>query len=313
VSALLHALRGPTFVALAVGFLFCQGLLLPGQALGAPARTLRIVTSFLPVFCFAANVAGSCAEVENLLPGGVGPHDYQFSPRDLRKLKQADLIFINGLQLEDWLTKPLQEKVLQKTPTIVEAAAGLDHGLIYPEIQGMRWQARMANPHIWLDPRLAAHAVTNVLRALEKIDPGHAPQYQENAKNYLVRLAALDAEISTLLLPFKARPVVTYHNAFPYFFRRYQLDLAGVIEELPDVQATPKRLKAVSAIIRQKSIKVLFAEPQFSDKLVKQLAQDLRIEVAELDTLESGLLIPAAYEDAMRKNAKTLERYLKLK
>src|SRR5258708_1124839 len=103
-------------------------------ARGGEARQIKVVTSFLPVWCFTVNVAGDLAEVENLLPPGTEPHDFQFSPREMRKLNAADLVIINGLQLESWLDKPIHSAERRKI--VVEATAGLSSELI-PARSGM--------------------------------------------------------------------------------------------------------------------------------------------------------------------------------
>ena len=90
-----------------------------------PTPKLRVLTSFLPIYCFTANVAGDLAEIENLLPANVGPHDYQFAPRDLRKLSGAQLFVVNGLGMEDWLAKALKAAKGSKTATVIEAFADL--------------------------------------------------------------------------------------------------------------------------------------------------------------------------------------------
>src|SRR3954470_14568065 len=82
---------------------------------------LHVVTSFLPVYCFTVNVTGNLAEVDNLVQPGVDPHDFQFSPREVKKLAAADMVVVNGLQLEPWLDKVAQ--LSEKPKLIVEAAA----------------------------------------------------------------------------------------------------------------------------------------------------------------------------------------------
>src|SRR6266513_2002472 len=173
---------------------------------GAEGHKLRVLTSFLPVYCFTVNVAGDLAEVENLLPGNVEPHDYQFSRKDLQKLAQADLIVINGLGLEKWLDKAVQNSASAKATRVVEMADGLGSELIYAtsespssrreeatpmtasQIRRLTAAATVPNPHIWLDPRLARHAVRNILKALQQADPAHASGYATNATRYLARL-----------------------------------------------------------------------------------------------------------------------------
>ena len=166
----------------------------PGQA--APnnePKRLRVLTSFLPVYCFAANVAGDRAVVENLLLANMGPHDYQFSRRDLEKVSRADLILVNGLGLETWL-----EKLLRNTPgsrAVVAVSDGLTNEWItgrpghqhahdaHDEHDAHAHPPGAPNPHLWLDPRLAMSAVTNVLNAFRKADPANAAAYVAQLKN----------------------------------------------------------------------------------------------------------------------------------
>lgn len=298
--------------------------LLPLLALSActraaePAAKLRVLTSFLPVYCFTANVAGDLAEVENLLPANVGPHDYQFAPRDLRKLTAAQLFIINGHGMEDWLGKAMKAAKGSKTATVIEAFAGLTKTNLITELPHIHLPGEHAhhhdggeNPHLWLDPTLATHAVTNILAALQKADPKNAAGYAANAARYVERLHALDRDLATALAPARGRRIVTYHHAFPYFTRRYGLDLIGVIEEVPDVEPSPKYLAALQKVIREKDVKIIFTEPQFSTKLAQRIAKDTGVPLAELDTLETGPLKPTAYEEGLRRNLNTLLKHLK--
>jgi zinc transport system substrate-binding protein len=298
-----------------IGLLCVWWLLAPGPA--QAAAKLKVVTSFLPVYCFAVNVAGDLAEVENLLPSGVGPHDYQFAPRDLRKLTAADLFVVNGLGVEDWLGRVVQAVGTSGKPVMVEISAGLKAELILLKPgtrvleSGHGHDHAPANSHIWLDPKLAAHAVTNILKAFQKRDPANAAGYAANAEKYLARLQALDQELATALASVKTQPLITYHNAFPYFTRRYGLNLVGVVEETPDIEPSPQQRTALMKLIREKRVKVIFTEPQFTSKLARQIAQDAGVALAELDTLETGPLTPTAYETGLRRNATVLQRHLK--
>jgi len=306
------------------GLIWSAMLLLAGFPV--QAKALKVVTSFLPVYCFTVQVAGEWAEVDNLLPSGVGPHEFQFAPRDLRKLTDADLVIINGLQLESWLETALKQAAGRRPQKIVAVSDGLDSRLIRDEeSQAVRsgagekapaessGQAPGAgpNPHIWLDPQLAAHAVTNILKALQKADPDHAAGYRANALRYLAQLQKLDDDYRAALTPLKSVAFVTYHQAFPYLIRRYGLNLAGVIEAVPDVEPSPKYLARLSRLMRDQKVKVIFTEPQYSGKLAVQLARDHQIDLGVLDTLETGPLQPGAYEEGMRRNLGNLVKFLK--
>ena len=295
-------------------------------AASAESTKLKVLTSFLPIYCFTVNVAGEWAEVENLLPANVEPHDYQLSRKDLQKINSADLIVINGLGLETWLDKVLRDPALTKSKTILEAGAGLERQLIFGTRQfdlamanpsarfgrNTRLETReFPNPHVWLDPHLAGHCVTNILSALQKADPVHATGYAANAAHFTAQLEKLDADIGRTLSPYQHASIITYHEAFAYFARRYGLDIVGVIEPVPDVKPSLKYLASLYQTIRKSRIKAIFAEAQSTSKLADQIGRDLRVPVARLDTLESGPLKPAAYEEVMRKNLGVLEKSLK--
>ncbi|HTH48213.1 MAG TPA: metal ABC transporter substrate-binding protein [Candidatus Limnocylindria bacterium] len=306
-----------------VAFVAVPGLLARGDAVRP-----KILTSIPPLYCWAVNVAGDLASVENLLPADIGPHDYQFKPRDLKRLQAADLIVLNGLGLEDWFTKAIQANATPAPGKVIRVSDGLPQtDLIYglptlelepaqpgsghPVHEDHDHDQGLANPHLWQDPRLAMHGVTNILLALQRIDPAHAADYQRNATAYLGRLVALDAELRKSITGLGVRTVVTYHDAFPYFCRRYGIELAGVIEQVPGSDPSPRYLAELLKVIRARHVKVIFTEPQFNPRLAKRLADDLGIAVAELDVLETGALSPGSYEDGLRRNLRVLEQYLK--
>jgi zinc transport system substrate-binding protein len=272
----------------------------------ARARPLKILTSFVPVYSLTANVAGDLASVENLLPGNVDPHDYQFSPRDLSKLQAADVLVINGLGIEDWLLKALKSAKRDHPPVIVELAGGLGASqLIYDADKDH------PNPHIWLDPLLAQHGVTNICNALQKADPANATGYAKNTATCIVDLGQLDDQIRTAAAKFTHRDIVTEHNAFAYFARRYGLNIVGVIEQVDEVPPSPRQLARLGDAIRKNGIKAIFTSPPTAGRETRQIAADLNATLATLNTIEIGPLQPSTYEDEMRENLRTLEQYLR--
>lgn len=257
------------------------------------------VTSFLPLYCWAANVAGDKATVENLLSAQVDAHDHSFTPGDARRLNNAALVIVNGMGMEDWL-KTWQRSSRNTAEKLVMISSALPAD-----------QLISGNPHVWLDPQLACVAVTNIASAFARVDPANATAYAANAAAYVVRLQQLDAEIRTGLRGLTNRAIVTYHDAFPYFARRYGLEVAAVVEQVAGVNPTGKSLTRLKNTMREKSVRAIFVPPKSSSRVARRIAEDLNVPLAELDTIEAGELAPDTYERAMRANLKSLQDALK--
>jgi zinc/manganese transport system substrate-binding protein len=271
----------------------------PAGAPPAPATKLKVVTSILPIYCLTLSVAGDRAVVENLMATGADAHDFQFTPRERRALDRAGVVLLNGLGMEPWLQTALARTSAR--PRVVEVSAGL----------GDKQAGKAPNPHVWLDPLLACGMVTNILKALRDVDPGNAGYYGRQATGTVVRLERLHEELRSRLQPFRGAALITYHDAFAYFARRYGLSIAGVIETVPDLEPTPGHLRQLREAVRQQRVKAIFTEPHHSGRLARQLGDDLNIPVATLDTLENGPLEPDAYEAGMRRNLRVLEQSLR--
>jgi zinc/manganese transport system substrate-binding protein len=304
-------------------FLWVLGLVIRGVGETEP---IRILTTLPAIHSWAVNVVGDPARVENLLPADVGPHDFQFRPSDLRKLAKADLVLVNGLGVDEWLNRAVASGASKPGRKIVTVTDGLASVLIrhLPELEvdggdkaghdlehSHGGPDPAPNPHVWLDPRLAQHGVSNILNALVAADPANAEGYTRRATAYLLNLEALDREILSSLSSLKDRRIVTFHDAFPYFCRRYGLTLTGVIEEVPSVDPSPKYLASLIGVIRKTGVRVLFSEPQFNPRLIRRLSEDLHVSVAELDVLETGRPSPTFYVDGMRKNLRSLQAALR--
>jgi zinc transport system substrate-binding protein len=272
-----------------------------GCGSGTPPERLKVVATSVPVYCFAVNVAGDFATVENLLPGNVSPHDYQFSPQDARKLNGARLIITSGLGLEEWGDRVLKGHHAQ----VVEAATALGSRRMGSDDKQAVW-----NPHFWLDPLLAAHAVTNIMRAFQDVDPPNASAYARNAAAYVDKLHSLDGEIQAALQPYQGAVIVTYHDAFAYFAKRYGLEIAAVIEPVADVDPSAQRFSRLRKTMRAKNVRVVFTEKGAPPRLAERLRQDLNVKLAPLDPLETGELSPTAYEEGMRANLEVLRKSL---
>ena len=285
------------------------------QSPAPKAEKLNIVTSFLPVQSHTLAIAGDHANVKQLLAKDTGPHDFQLTPADVKKLSDADLLIINGAGIEEWLGE-LIKKSGNKNLVVVDTSNGIKLVESPEEIEIGHSHSHAhdhdhgdgANPHIWLDPVIAKKQAVNIVAALQKADPSNASAYAQNGKVYEAKLSALDSDYRSTLAPLPNKNLVTFHDAFPYLAARYKLNYVGAISEFPEKDPTPKQLAALVDKIRSLKVGVLFAENGYAPGLLKKIAGETGAKVSELDTLEVGQGTPTAYLDRMGANLESLRK-----
>ena len=257
---------------------------------------LKVVTTIAPLYSFTKNIAGDSVVLENLLPSGVGPHEYSLSPEDARKIANADIIIQNGVGLEEWMNKLIDSvnevRGDSKKLLVVDTSEGVD--IIDND------------PHIWLSPRNAVLQVRNIEKALIKSDPGNEELYAKNAADYISRLEELDREIAESVKKWKMKKFVTFHSAFSYFAMDYGLKQSAVIEGSPEAHPSPRHIAEIMDNIRRSGIDVIFSEPDASHKIMDSIAGDLGLRMYSLDTLGTGDLGPGWYISRMMMNLETL-------
>jgi zinc transport system substrate-binding protein len=244
------------------------------QSPAPEAEKLNIVTSFLPVQSHTLAIAGDHANVKQLLAKDTGPHDFQLTPADVKKLSDADLLIINGAGIEEWLGELIKKSgnknlVVVDTSNrikLVESAEEIEIGHSHSHAHDHD-HGDGANPHIWLDPVIAKKQAANIVAALQKADPPNASAYAQNGRAYEAKLWALDSDYRSTLAPLPNKNLVTFHDAFPYLAARYQLNYVGAISEFPEKDPTPKQLAALIDKIRSLKVGVLFAENGYAPGL----------------------------------------------
>ena len=279
-------------------------ILLLAGILALPARAdepLRVVTSFYPVYVAMLNVSAGVpgVEVHNLTSPHIGClHDYQLTAGDVRQLADADLLLANGAGMETFLGK-----VKEQSPSLrmVEVSEGI------PLMDG--------NPHVWVSFEGASRQVDNIAEALALAAPEKADTFRANAATYKAALAALDEKMKSSLAPYAGTPIVTFHEAFPYFARDFKLDLVGVIAREPGTEPSARELADTISLVRERKVKALFAEPQFPDKSAQVISRETGVKVYELDPVVTGPSEPSeargAYLRAMEKNLGVLQEALR--
>ena len=209
-------------------------------------KGLTILATFYPIYNFASNIAGDRANVSILVPEMVDVHNFDPTPSDIQKVATADILIYNGAGLEPWIPR-LLAAIDRSALTVVDTSQGVDLLPVPPEFQR---QGRSVDPHFWLDPTQAKRQVENIAEALMKVDPANSAYYRSNANAYEAKLDALDSQIADQIKRANTRYFVTFHEAFAYFARRYnltQIPVQGPFEEEP----TPSDIQSVVFAVKQ--------------------------------------------------------------
>ena len=229
---------------------------------------LRVVASFSTLGSIVQAVAGSRATVTNLVPVGASPEDYQPTPGDIRTLHDAAVLVENGGGIESWLQRTIVNAKNDKLRTVV-----LSDGLPLKD----------GNPHLWMDPVFAKKYVAKIADTLAAADPAGRAQYERNARAFEARLDALQrwivARIATI--PPQQRTMIVFHNAWQYYNDRFGLRTIGVIELSPGQEPSPRYIADLVRLAKQNKVRAVFAEPEYSPKLVQALAESAGIKTVQ--------------------------------
>ncbi|MGJ5675408.1 MAG: metal ABC transporter solute-binding protein, Zn/Mn family [Nostochopsis sp.] len=280
----------------------------PGQKSGK----IKVVATFLPMYWFTKAVAGDTADVTILVPPGTEVHDYQATPENVKAIATANVLVKNGLGLEKFLEATVKNAQNPKL-TQIDASKGIQAiEKISPVVEAGNnneehdHEHAGGNPHIWLDPILAKQEVINIRDGLIAVAPANKNAYETNAAAYIKQLESLNNQYQQTLQKNPNCTFVTFHDAYPYLAKRYNLKQVAVVE-IPEDQLTPTDVQKAVNAVKQYKVKALFGEPGIDNKLLTSLSQDLNLTLRELDSLETGPTDPQHYFQAMQNNLQTLE------
>ena len=289
-------------LVLSVALVGCGGTDKPAEK--KTAEPFRIVTSFYPMYVATINITDGVdgVEVYNMTKPQTGClHDYQLMTEDMKTLEKADAFVINGAGMEDFMDKVTEQ---QKKLKVIDASRGIE--LIHDDEEG-------DNPHVWLSVTDAITQVRNIADQLKEADPTHAEAYEKNAAAYIEKLTSLKSEMHAALDTVPHKDIVTFHEAFPYFAKEFNLNIIGVVEREPGTEPTPTELQETIEQVNALPTKVLFTEPQYSPAAAETIARETGAKIYTLDPVVTGEATPAAknaYIDTMKKNMQVLKEAL---
>jgi ABC-type Zn uptake system ZnuABC Zn-binding protein ZnuA len=250
----------------------------------AQAKRPNVLTTVAPLTNIVKNVGGPYIDLHGLIPGGMDSHTFEPAPSDVKYVTAADLIILNGLDLETpteklaLANKKPQARILKLgDQTITAKEYVFDRS--FPKSGGH------PNPHLWMNPIYAARYAELVRDALSELDPAHAPQYRERTQQYTARLIALDRAIAQAMatIPPKNRRLLTYHDSFAYFAPRYGMTVIGAIEPASFSEPSPREVAKVISQLKRQKVPAIFGSEVFPSKVLNQIGHEAGVKF--VDTL----------------------------
>ncbi len=294
--------------------LFALGLWAGGAE---TADKIRVVTTTTDLKALTEAVGGDLVEVDALARGSQNPHDLEVRPSLMVKVRRADLLVINGLELDQWAEVVVQgannPKVIPGAPGRVDASAGI----LVLEVPRTRVDRSMGdvhpvgNPHYTVDPGMAPDITANVLEGLVRVAPQYRAAFERNREQFLARLGQAMARWSAEMAPYKGTKVIVDHNMWPYFLTRFGLVQAGSVEERPGIPATPTHVTKLIAYMKEDRIKVILAVPWADHKLAERIAEEAGAKVVMVANGVGALKGTDTYLDTIDYNVKAVAQALK--
>jgi len=292
------------------------GALIGGNRVDA-ADKLRVVATIPDLKSLTEAVGGDLVDVESLARGTQNAHEAEIRPTMMLKLRRADAVIENGLELDSWVDVAVNGA---NNPNIVRGARGridISRGLPILDVPTIRVDRStgdvhpLGNPHYSMDPGLAPIITQNIVDGLAALAPQHRAALERNRQTFLGRLEEEMTRWKKTMEPFQGTRVVVYHPQWIYFLTRFGLTQAATLEDRPGIPASPGHLVRVIEQMKAERIKVIIVEPWNDRKLAARVAEEAGAKAVVLASMVGGVKAADNYFSAIDYNIKTLSEALK--
>jgi ABC-type Zn uptake system ZnuABC Zn-binding protein ZnuA len=241
--------------------------------------TVQVVTTVSPITNIVQNVGGELVEVTGIVPEGTNSHTFDPAPSDARAMAEADVVFMNGLHLEE-PTRELADANVRDGVEIVELGDETIGPDEYIYDSSFPREAGDPNPHLWTNPLYAERYAEIVKDTLSELDPEAADLYQQNYEAFAERLDELDAAVreATETVPPGNRKLLTYHDSFPYFAREYDWDVVAAIQPSDFAEPTAQEVADLIDQVRAEHVPAIFGSEVFPSPVLEQIAAEAGAE-----------------------------------
>ena len=276
------------------------------------ADKIRVVTTIPDLKALTEEVGGKLVDVESLARGTQNAHELEVRPSLMLKLRRADVLIENGLELDSWAEVAVQgannSKVVRGAPGRVDVSRGIQ----VLDVPGTRVDRSMGdvhplgNPHYSLDPGMAPIITQNIADGLARFAPEHRATFEKNRQAFLARLDEAMARWTKAMEPLKGAKVVVYHPQWIYILHRFGLNQAAALEDRPGIPASPAHLTRVIRQMKEERIKVIIVEPWNDLKLATRVADEAGAKAVVLASMVGGVKGADSYIAAIDHNVNAL-------
>ena len=241
---------------------------------------LTIATTVAPITSIVANIVGDRADVRGIVPEGTNSHTFEPQPSVAELLSEADVVYINGLMLEE-PTRDLAESNLHDGASIVELGtltipeSEYIYDFSFPEERGQ------PNPHLWTDPTLARRYAEIVKDDMSMRDPANAEYYADNYAEFSALIDEFDAAMREAFATVPKRELLTYHDAYAYFAETYDWTVIGAIQVADFEEPTPGEVADLIEQVRAAGVPAIFGSEVFPSPILEQIGRETGVEYVD--------------------------------
>jgi ABC-type Zn uptake system ZnuABC Zn-binding protein ZnuA len=245
---------------------------------------LRVVTTVSPITSIVSSIGGNHVEVTGLIPEGADSHTFEPPPSAAVTLAQADIVFVNGLKLED-PTKDLARENLGSDSEIVDLGSKTVAPDRYIFDFSFPRDGGKPNPHLWTNPPFAKRYGRIVADTFARRDPQHRAQYEASYTTFAREVDELDQAMitATASLPERQRALLTYHDAYAYFGRHYDWKIIGAIQVSSFEDPSPKDVAGLIRQVRREKVRAIFGSEVFPSPVLEAIGREAHVRY--VDTL----------------------------
>ena len=268
----------------AAGEFACPASTLQSSSTTALSRSgrLRVITTVAPITSIVSRIAGDLADVSGVVPEGEDSHTYSPKPSVAAQFSNADVVFANGLHLED-ATLAIAKATVPKSARIVELGTQTIRPDEYLYDFSFPRDGGKPNPHLWTNPPMASCYATIAAATLAAADPANADAYHANAQGFTRELDELDRLMrdATASIPANHRVLLTYHDAYAYFAKHYGWTVIGAIQVSSFEDPTPKEVVSLIKQVKRAGVPAIFGSEVFPSPVLEQIGRETGVRYVD--------------------------------